>query len=125
MKPCIVAPIGDPAGVGPEILVKAFADAQTQKYANCVAIGDKQIVEDAIKITGVPLKLKVIAEPAEGNYDANTLNLININNIDMAKFTRGKVAGMCGRAAYQYIEKSIELTMAHKADAVATTPINK
>ncbi|GMO35870.1 MAG: 4-hydroxythreonine-4-phosphate dehydrogenase PdxA [Termitinemataceae bacterium] len=125
MKPIIAAPIGDPAGVGPEILVKAFADASVQSAANCVAVGSKKIVEDAIKITGVPLKVKEITDPAQGDYNAAALNLINIDNIDMAKFRRGSVDGMCGKAAYEYIEKSIALTMAHKADAVATTPINK
>ena len=53
------------------------------------------------------------------------LNLINLDNVDMDTFAYGKVSAMCGKAAYEYIAKSIELANAGKVDAVATTPINK
>ena len=53
------------------------------------------------------------------------MNLFDLDNIDMDKFEFGKISAMCGRAAYEYIEKSISLAMNGEADAVATTPINK
>ena len=53
------------------------------------------------------------------------MNLIDLANVDMANFEFGRVNGMCGKAAYAYIAKSIELANARKVDAVATTPINK
>lgn len=54
-----------------------------------------------------------------------TNNLIDLDNIDMSQFAFGKVSGMCGKAAYEYIAKSIELAKGRKVAAVATTPINK
>jgi 4-hydroxythreonine-4-phosphate dehydrogenase len=124
-KPLIAVPIGDPAGVGPEILVKAFADENVKKAARCVAIGDSGIVEKAVEITGKPFTIKRINQPDEGDYSPGILNLIAVNNIEMSRFQFGKVSGMCGRAAYEYIEKSVQLAIAHNVDAVATTPINK
>ena len=53
------------------------------------------------------------------------LNLIDLDNVDMDQFEFGKVSGMCGKAAYDYIAKSIELANAGEVDAVSTTPINK
>ena len=53
------------------------------------------------------------------------LNLIDLDNVDIDKFKVGEVSGMCGKAAYEYIAKSIELANARIADAVSTTPINK
>jgi 4-hydroxythreonine-4-phosphate dehydrogenase len=124
-KPLIAVPLGDPAGVGPEILVKAFADGKVKEIARCVAIGDPQIVENALKLTGVPLKIRIVQDPTEGDYGGDVLNLVAINNIDISRFKFGEVNGMCGKAAYEYIAKSVDLAMNRRVDAVATTPINK
>ena len=93
--------------------------------ADCVIVGDKTIIENAIKIVGVDLTVHVISEAEEGDYRKGILNLIDLGNVDMAKFEFGKVNGMCGKAAYEYIAKCIELANEGKVDAVATTPINK
>lgn len=124
-KPLIEVPIGDPAGVGPEIVAKSVASEEVFEAADCVIVGDKTIIENAIKIVGVDLTVHVISEAEEGDYRKGILNLIDLGNVDMAKFEFGKVNGMCGKAAYEYIAKCIELANEGKVDAVATTPINK
>ncbi len=124
-KSFIAVPIGDPAGVGPEIVAKSAASREVSEVANCVIVGNREVMENAIKITGEDLKINVIEEVEEGDYREGILNLIHIDNMDMSQFAFGKVSGMCGKAAYDYIEKSIELANNGKVDAVATTPINK
>lgn len=124
-KPIIAIPIGDPAGIGPEIVVRALADKQVQDTARCVVVGDPAVVENAYGITGITLKTNIITEPEQGDYSQGVLNLIALNNIDMDKLRIGEVSGMCGKAAYDYIEKSIVLANEGKVHAVATTPINK
>ncbi len=124
-KPLIAIPIGDCAGVGPEITVKALVSDIVRESADCIVIGSGKVLEKAISLTGVNLKIKKVSDPGEGDYQDGILNLIDLDNIDMDKFQYGVVQAMCGKAAYEYIAKSIELAMAGKADAVATTPINK
>lgn len=124
-KPLIAVPIGDPAGVGPEIVAKSAAAKEVFDAADCIVVGDKTIMENAIKISGVSLRINVIGKPEDGDFSEGVLNLIDLGNIDMSKFEFGKVNGMCGKAAYQYIAKCIELANERKVDAVATTPINK
>lgn len=124
-KPVIAVPIGDPAGVGPEIVVKALASETVKNCANCIIIGDKQIIEKAIALTSSALKVHVCKEASDADYSDNVLNLIDLANIDISKFEYGKVQAMCGQAAFDYIKASIEFAMSGKADAVATTPINK
>ena len=124
-KPVIAIPIGDPAGVGPEIVVKALASDIVRNCADCIIIGDKKILEKAIALTGSSLKIHVCDGVGGADFSENVLNLIDLDNIDMGKFSYGKVQAMCGQAAFDYIKKSIELAMNHEADAVATTPINK
>ncbi len=124
-KPLIAVPIGDPAGVGPEIVAKSIASKEVFEAANCIIIGDKAIVENAIRIVGADLKVNVVHAPEEGDYSEGILNLIDLGNVDLENFAFGKVNGMCGKAAYECIAKSIELANEGKVDAVATTPINK
>jgi 4-hydroxythreonine-4-phosphate dehydrogenase len=124
-KPFIGVPIGDPAGIGPEIVVKSISREDTNSYANTVIFGDKKVLENAIKICDLDLEIKVIEDVKDGVYDNKTLNLIDLDNIDMDKFEFGKVSGMCGKASYEYVKKSVEFALDKKIDAVATTSINK
>lgn len=124
-KSRIAIPIGDPAGVGPEIVAKSLASKEVFDTAECVVVGDKAVMENAIRITGTGLDIHVIEEPEDGDYREGVLNLIDLKNVDMERFAFGKVNGMCGKAAYGYIAKSIELANERKVEAVATTPINK
>ena len=124
-KPLIAVPTGDPAGIGPEIVAKALTHSQVTTAADVIVIGDKAVMEAAIKITRSNLKIHLADGPQAGDYRPGILNLINLDNIDKTAFAYGKVQAMCGKAAYQYIEKSIRLAMDQEADAVATTPINK
>ena len=124
-KPLIAIPMGDPAGIGPEIVVKALAKKEVWDSARCVVIGDRKIIEEAIRFTQSNLTLKLLTQPLEGTYEEGVLNLIDLDNVVLSEYTIGKVSGMCGRAAYEYIEKSIALAMNKEVAAVATTPINK
>ena len=124
-KPIIAVTMGDPAGIGPEIVAKSIADKATYDVARCIVIGDKKVMEKAIKIVGADLKVNVVESPADGDYSYGVLNMIDLDNIDMSRFEYGKINAMCGQAAFDYIKKNIEITMDKQADAVATTPINK
>ena len=67
-KPILGITMGDPASIGPEITVKALALKNIFDAARCVVVGDKKIMENAIKITGTNFKINVITEPEEGDY---------------------------------------------------------
>ena len=124
-KPLIAVPIGDPAGVGPEIVAKAVADPALAELTRVIVIGDRGIMDQAIGITGANLTLCSVTDPAEAAYEKGILNLIDLENVDLQNFCFGEVSAMCGQAAYDYIAKAIDLALAGKVDAVSTTPINK
>lgn len=125
MKPYIAIPMGDPAGIGPEIIVKALCNKEVFEAARCIIIGDAKIIQSAIDFTETELKINYISEPQDSVDQEGTINLIDLNNVDLQQYQIGQISGMCGKAAYEYIAKSIELAMAKKVAAVATTPINK
>ena len=125
MRTKIAIPMGDPAGVGPEIVVKTAISKEILDLCDLVVIGDKNILEKAIEICQVNLKIHTIKNVEEGKYEKGILNVIDLENVDMNTLEYGQVQGMCGKAAFEYIKKCVELAMEHKVDAIATTPINK
>ena len=125
MRTKIAIPMGDPAGVGAEIIVKTAVSNEILNLCDLVVIGDKNVLEKAIEICKVDLKIHTIKNVEDGKYEKGILNVIDLQNIDMDSLEYGKIQGMCGKAAFEYIKKSVELAMAHKVDAIATTPINK
>ena len=125
-KATIVIPMGDPAGIGPEIVLKALASCNVKNRANCVVVGDKSVLEANAKICGLSPKFNVISSVDEADFsDCDVVNLIDLNNAPVESFEPGKVSGVCGKAAFEYIKAAIEIAMAKKADAVCTPPLLK
>ena len=124
-KPKIAVPMGDPAGVGPEIVVKTAVAEEIRDLCDLVVIGDRKVLEKAIEICGVNLQIHSMEKVEDGDYRDGILNVIDLQNIDLNIMEYGKVQGMCGKAAFEYIKKSVDLARSHQVDASATTPINK
>jgi 4-hydroxythreonine-4-phosphate dehydrogenase len=125
LKPYIAIPMGDPAGIGPEIVARAIADEAVLQAANCVVVGEKSVMENAVRITGADVRIHIIQQPDEGDYTKGVLNLIQVDGITSGEFRIGAIDGRCGKASFSYIQKAIQLANSGQADAVATTPINK
>jgi len=117
--------IGDPAGIGPEIVVKSLAKKKIREMGNLYVLGDKEVIREAEKLTGVDLKINLIEDIDQDQYRKNEINLIDLNNVELDQLQYGEVQAMSGQAAYEYIKKSIQLALDGKLDAVATAPINK
>ncbi len=124
-KSYIGIPMGDPAGIGPEIVVKAMIDDRSFEMAKPVVIGEKKTLQQAMNFCKVDLKINTINKVSEGDYKKGTLNLIDLENVDVEKLKVGQVQAMAGRAAFEYIEKAVEFAMDKELAAIATTPINK
>jgi len=117
--------MGDPAGIGPEIVAKAAADRAVVNAANVVVVGEESIMQHAIRITGADVRVHVIQSPKEGDFRRGVLNLMQVDGLKSGEFAIGAVDGRCGKAAFSYIEKAIQLAMDGRVDAVATSPVNK
>ena len=125
VKPKIAVTMGDPAGIGPEIIVKALSRESVRGQAVCVVVGDAGVLQLAMKTTGIQMKIHRIERAKEAEDAPGVLNLIDMENVRLDAFAWGRVSAMCGQAAYAYIEKSIAMANAGEADAVCTAPINK
>jgi 4-hydroxythreonine-4-phosphate dehydrogenase len=127
MKPGLSSPVfaltmGDPAGIGPEIAIKALT---TRRIGNTriAIIGDLSVMEKTTK----RMKRSAVLNPITNIRDAapNRVNVLDQNQLSPADFKTGQVSAVCGRAAYAYIIKGIDLAKQRIAAGVITNPINK
>ncbi|QQK78876.1 4-hydroxythreonine-4-phosphate dehydrogenase PdxA [Salicibibacter cibi] len=124
-KPVIAIPMGDASGVGPEIIAKSVAEDEIQKHCYPLVIGNKNVMEQAIAQTSADLSIMTIAHLEEIQDQSDTLYLIHMDNIDIEQLQKGEVQAQCGQAAFEYIEKAVDLTKEGRTAALATPPINK
>ena len=118
-------PMGDPAGIGPEIILKALMDGSLYKNCIPVVIGDASVLQKIERVIESGLALNAVGSVSESIGSAGTIDVLDMKNIDAAALAWGRINGDAGRAAYEYIVKAAELGMAGEIDAIATTPINK
>jgi 4-hydroxythreonine-4-phosphate dehydrogenase len=124
-KPVLAVTMGDPAGIGPEITVKAMLAPEVFEFSRPFVIGDASILQQAIGFCGVTARLNRIARPAEARYVPGEIDVLDLGFTDPSRLEIGKVQAVGGAAAFAYIRKSIVLALAREADAVVTGPINK
>ena len=125
-RPILGITMGDPAGCGPEITVRALSDAAVYQRCRPLVIGDIKCIRDALRVTNhSELKLHQVDRPSQGLYEFGTIDVLHLELVDWDRFSYGKVDPMCGNAAFQCVKKVIELAMAGEVDATVTNALNK
>jgi 4-hydroxythreonine-4-phosphate dehydrogenase len=123
-KPIIGITMGDAAGVGPEIIVRALAKPATYDTCRPLVIGDATRLEEAAKIVAEKVAIRRIAAPRDALFQPGTIDCIDLALIP-AGLPFGKLSSICGDAAYRFIERAVQLGMAREIDAICTAPLNK
>ncbi|OBX04576.1 4-hydroxythreonine-4-phosphate dehydrogenase [Gallibacterium genomosp. 3] len=124
MKPILGITMGDAAGIGAEVIVKALADQHLYELAHPLVIGDKKMMTRAIELLKSPLKLRVISELKGFSSEYGYIDLVDLDNLP-ADLPFAQVDPRAGCAAYEYIERAVQYAMATKIHAVVTAPLNK
>ncbi len=123
--PRIGITMGDPAGVGPEITVKALALPAVAGSCHAVVIGSGDALAAALDLLQSPLRLHRVRTVADCRFAPDAIECLDLANVDMASLPRGAVSPEAGRAAYAYIETAVGLCGGGEIDAMVTAPINK
>ena len=124
-KMAIAITMGDAAGIGPEIIVKALERRDLRRQALLIVIGDGPTMEQALSIAKSNLKIQPIAEVEQARDDPESIPVLDLKNIDISKLKHGKVDPMPGKAAVEYIQKAVALAMEGRVKAIVTAPIHK
>jgi len=117
--------MGDPAGIGPEIAVRAMLSHEVREISRSFIIGDGRILHRALTVCGLSATLHYIAGPEALADRPGIIDVLHQQTVDPAELQMGKVQALGGQAAYSAIRTSIDLAMAGRVDGIATTPINK
>ena len=119
MVPVIGITMGDPAGIGPEICIKALSDASILKTCRPVVIGDRELLERTKKLLGSEIRFQ--------NADEDIVKAVTVVTPEDARppFPIAIDAAKSGQASARYIEMAVELWRNSEIDAIATAPISK
>ncbi|HCX89301.1 MAG: 4-hydroxythreonine-4-phosphate dehydrogenase PdxA [Deltaproteobacteria bacterium CG12_big_fil_rev_8_21_14_0_65_43_10] len=123
--PVIGITMGDPAGVGPEIIVKALSDPQIFKICRPLVLGDQGIIAKAAQILGLEIKVNVAKDIRSGRYEVGAINVLNLSNLDASAVAWGKPDERFGKAVVGYIKAGTKLALEGETEAITTAPINK
>ncbi|MGI6084931.1 MAG: 4-hydroxythreonine-4-phosphate dehydrogenase PdxA [Acetivibrionales bacterium] len=125
MIPILGISMGDPAGIGAEIAVKALVQHNWSGICLPIVVGDYEAMKDAIRYTNSECTLNIINDPAEGKNEHGVINLIDLHCLEPQGWEYKKVSALCGDVAYKCVEKATKLAMEGKTHAIVTGPINK
>ncbi|MCQ2982891.1 MAG: 4-hydroxythreonine-4-phosphate dehydrogenase PdxA [Treponemataceae bacterium] len=124
-RPLIAVTMGDPAGIGPEVVVKALCKDEVYQAARTVVIGDASVLERVIGVCGLGAQLNVIENITEAAFDHGVINVFDLNNCRAGTFKPGESSAQCGKACFEYVQYAARLAMSGLVDAITTSPINK
>jgi 4-phospho-D-threonate 3-dehydrogenase / 4-phospho-D-erythronate 3-dehydrogenase len=124
MKPIIGITMGDAAGVGPEIIVKALGHPSVYEMCRPVVIGDAKMIERAINVTDSPLNVIAIQTVREGKFNFGTIECIDLDLLPK-ELAFGVLSPIAGDAAFQYLKKAVELAKNNEIHSICTAPLNK
>ncbi|MFN8007855.1 MAG: 4-hydroxythreonine-4-phosphate dehydrogenase PdxA [Terriglobia bacterium] len=124
-KPRIGITLGDPAGVGPEVAVKACVDPRVEKLCIPILIGELSLVQHYALQLAPGKTIQTIAEPDQASAGNEAIPLIDLKNARFSEISLGKIDKACGKAALDYIREGVDLARQGKIAAMVTGPIHK
>jgi 4-hydroxythreonine-4-phosphate dehydrogenase len=123
-RPIIVITMGDPAGVGPEIIMRSLAHPELYRSCRPLVIGDAGRLLKAAALVDSALGVRAVSGPGDARFQHGTVEVVDLGLVP-ADLPFGQVSAVAGEAAFRYIERACRLVMAGEADAICTAPISK
>lgn len=125
MLPRLAISMGDPAGVGPEVALKALARPEILKICCPILVGDLAVLEAQAECLGETYALQPVSAADEAVCDGRSVNVLSLGLVSMGDFVQGAVGAASGRASVEYVLEAGRLALAGRVDAIVTGPINK
>lgn len=124
-KPLLAITMGDPAGIGPEVIVKAFTAADLMTDARPFVIGTTSCIELALQQTGLAMPVRTVRSPDEIRTASGEICVLEVYDEDLRGIRQGEVDAKCGAAAVTYVENAVRFCNEGKVRGLVTCPINK
>jgi 4-hydroxythreonine-4-phosphate dehydrogenase len=123
-QPLVAVTMGDPAGIGPEIIARAFDEEGFRKHNRAIVVGDAGILERATRLLDLALRANVVAQPEDARFEPGTVDVISETELP-EDLPFGGLEARAGDAAFRYVERATGLASEGRVGAIATAPLNK
>lgn len=123
-RPIIAITMGDPAGIGPEIIMRSLAHGDVFAHCRPLVVGNVGRLRQAGAIVGSTLDLRAVSTPQQARFLPGTVDVVDLDVVP-ADLAFGQVSAVAGEAAYRFIERACGMVVAGEADAICTAPISK
>ena len=124
-KPFIAITMGDPAGVGPEIIAKAVESGKLLPLCRTVVIGDASVMRKLIEEQRISIETHSISSIADADSAQGRLAVLDLQNVNLASHAWGRPDASSGTAVVEYITRAVDLALKNDVDAIVTAPISK
>ena len=124
-KPLLALTLGDPSGIGPEVVVKALADPEINDEARMFVAGTQQAVKQALSETGIDLPVETIENPSDTPDTTEVIPVLSVGDYEDVEFPQGRHSADSGRASHLWVETAAKMCLAGEIDAMVTAPVNK
>jgi 4-hydroxy-L-threonine phosphate dehydrogenase PdxA len=125
MKPVIGLMLGDVTGIGPELVVKLLSAPATREAANVVVVGDRRVLELGMHDAGRRVDYRVVDGVEAIDWSDAAMPVIDLGNVDPARFTRGALSPESGRLTGETLKRMTEMALAGALDGICFAPLNK
>jgi len=123
--PIIGITMGDPTGIGPEIIVKALSMEEPFQACRPVVFGDREALSRAIRIQNLSTTLEAIDQIPRDGYLPHKIFFFPLSQLEVTSLRFGQPDRACGEAMVRYIEEAVKRARSRELDAITTCPINK
>jgi len=117
--------MGDPAGIGPEVIAKALAGTALRRLCRPLVIGSIPVMEQTIKLLKLKLRVVPVAGHDAAPFRPGQMAVLDPLDPPLGRFTVGVAAAETGAASVAFIKKAVELAELGCIDGIVTAPINK
>jgi 4-hydroxythreonine-4-phosphate dehydrogenase len=124
-QPIVAITMGDPNGIGPEIIAKALAIPEVRLMCVPLVIGNVDIMNQAIRLAQVPLRIVQINNANEVDSSTDAISIIDPGNLDLTRIVPGQISPSAGKASIEWVKLAARLCLEATVTAMATAPINK
>lgn len=123
--PLLALTLGDPSGIGPEVIVKALARDEVRATARVVVVGSLAVVREAIEAAGSALTVEGVLLPIDRSSDPDAIHVLTGEESEPARFPLGRHSEASGRASHGWVEQAARLALDGAVDGIVTAPVNK
>jgi 4-hydroxythreonine-4-phosphate dehydrogenase len=125
MKPTVAVLLGDPTGIGPELVAKLLAGSEPREGANVLVVGDRRIFEMGQQVAGLRVPYRVVNRLEEARFDTGDVQLLEVPGVPPGEVTVGRLSAQAGKSVLDTMTSALRLARDGKLDAITFAPLNK